>query len=1359
MSSASASSSQSSRSSGSTPAPRISKRMNTGTMLQKPSNHASSQTDLSLLGGSMSNLHRGGKKFHDKLSMMRWIQNFTGPGCDPTSVLLQRADLEELLLQPSLPFSVISELMKIFGHPDFREQGHTDRVLQIVAESPLIRNPKNLKAYIIKLSGAPSPATYAYQENLSNVLDVIADIMERYPQFTEILGLDLLQISSAKIAASYPKHIFDSSQRIIRRGKELLGTASSQPSFSPSATAASLAFSSGRSSPAHSDILHTLSQQLKALEVMKSDDSDASDSSNDSSDEDLTDEEDEDDDDDEPLPSDFRRLPLFPTPSEIMADPDDLAKRLSRNITHGKYESLTHYLDTHFRLLREDALSSIRDGIKSWRTEVASAPSLKPKPSEVSFYHSVRLTGICPTFSGIVYRISFQLSDPSMGKRKAVDTVLVDWRRSQRLLYGSLLCLSPDGFKTLIWATVANRDVSLLSMSQEVDIKFADEAHTLLDPSLSYVMVESTSTYYEAYRHVLSALKTANIHTFPFLEYLVHSKTSIDSATYLKAGSSLYSLKNVFEGDSAAEFDILAPWPSLPTSMDDSQLDAVKNALTKEISVIQGPPGTGKTFVGLKVMRALLDNRGARGLGANGPILVVCFTNHALDQFLEGIMQFEANVVRIGSRSKSELLKERNLKSLLMEMNMHTNEHTKTRKQMLSSMKDLQETIEERYLDLAKTSLSSSDLFAAISDEDNDEDDDALISSLFGKSLGLDSTSEAVIIENWLGCSPSELLKAFQSSSTSTPAQRHQAEQFEAEFPSLATAASLGAPVTPSTHSIEDEIIDEIDEEKEDEMEERREDLYDVPGFSLKMMRLSPETSIKGVADDENTLPLHILECSNVWKLPKTDRHRLYLYWLSRFRNRVVTPDLVEMCEKYEHLCLQKQVVDQDAQIQLLMSSAVIGLTTTGVAKFQKLIRAVGPSIVVVEEAAEVLEAHIVTALTPSTKQLILIGDHEQLRPSTAVHRLAIKYKLDVSLFERLINNGFPVHSLSRQRRMRPEISRLLMSIYPHLSNHPDVLSPPNIKGVGSNVYFIDHIHLEGADSEHGVSKHNHHEATFLGRFAAHLLYQGYHERQITILTAYSGQVKLIRQELRARNILGVYVTSVDNYQGQENDIICLSLVRSNPQGTIGFLNTSNRICVALSRARIGLYIMGNASQLDSSNNPVWRFILAQLRTNHAIGTQLTLCCQNHPEKMAKVSTAVDFDCHSADGGCELPCSATLPCGHPCSRFCHPFSHDQVLCMRPCEHFFPECGHRCLKRCHQECLSCEIPVVRTLHCGHECSMLCSDDPPPCNHPITVVLPCSHSVTTLCMHINPAPSTQKAPRLIECPQCTNNAVHT
>ena len=94
---------------------------------------------------------------------------------------------------------------------------------------------------------------------------------------------------------------------------------------------------------------------------------------------------------------------------------------------------------------------------------------------------------------------------------------------------------------------------------------------------------------------------------------------------------------------------------------------------------------------------------------------------------------------------------------------------------------------------------------------------------------------------------------------------------------------------------------------------------------------------------------------------------------------------------------------------------------------------------------------------------MILIGDHQQLRPNPTVYDLAKKYKLEVSLFERMVKNKMPFQRLRLQHRMRPEISKMLDHIYfkPKLENHESVLNFENIKGVNRNMYFVDHDESE----------------------------------------------------------------------------------------------------------------------------------------------------------------------------------------------------------------------------------------------------------------------------------------------------------
>lgn len=133
----------------------------------------------------------------------------------------------------------------------------------------------------------------------------------------------------------------------------------------------------------------------------------------------------------------------------------------------------------------------------------------------------------------------------------------------------------------------------------------------------------------------------------PFTKYFIKCDPNIESPMYLRSVDSELDLTNLITSENRkSDFqgklicNILQPssWPSKETlGLDQSQYDALRLALTKEIAIIQGPPGTGKTFIGWKIAQVLLDNHQRWQIEDDcRPILVVCYTNHALDQFLEG---------------------------------------------------------------------------------------------------------------------------------------------------------------------------------------------------------------------------------------------------------------------------------------------------------------------------------------------------------------------------------------------------------------------------------------------------------------------------------------------------------------------------------------------------------------------------------------------------------------------------------------------------------------------------------------------------------------------------------------------------
>ena len=142
----------------------------------------------------------------------------------------------------------------------------------------------------------------------------------------------------------------------------------------------------------------------------------------------------------------------------------------------------------------------------------------------------------------------------------------------------------------------------------------------------------------------------------------------------------------------------------------------------------------------------------------------------------------------------------------------------------------------------------------------------------------------------------------------------------------------------------------------------------------------------------------------------------------------------------------------------------------------------------IVEEAAQILEAHMTTSLTKDVEHMILIGDHEQLRPSLNVHRLSYLFNLDISMFERLINNNFENVMLRSQRRMRPEISEIVRQIYPGLQDDQRVKNFSSVRGINNRNYLFFH-HLNPEDQISGMmSKTNPKEAEIIIRFVVYLM-------------------------------------------------------------------------------------------------------------------------------------------------------------------------------------------------------------------------------------------------------------------------------
>jgi helicase required for RNAi-mediated heterochromatin assembly 1 len=249
---------------------------------------------------------------------------------------------------------------------------------------------------------------------------------------------------------------------------------------------------------------------------------------------------------------------------------------------------------------------------------------------------------------------------------------------------------------------------------------------------------------------------------------------------------------------------------------------------------------------------------------------------------------------------------------------------------------------------------------------------------------------------------------------------------------------------------------------------------------------------------------------------------------------------------------------------------------------------------------------------------------------------------------------------------MVPEIRSLLFPIYgKKLQDHASVTDAnerPPVEGMGAcRLFFMNHDWPEARDDN--MSAYNATEARMVVNFFDYLVLNGHPSSKITILTFYHGQRKRIwgglvhHQRLRGCTFR---VVTVDSYQGEENDIVILSLVRNNFEGTMGFVANVNRVCVALSRAKRGFYMFGNSAML-ADNNGLWRKIIMRLwgrpprnggpPTQRRIGNRLPIVCSNHGKEIY-METPEDWE--ELYGGCDEKCEAVLPCGHPCRLTCHP---------------------------------------------------------------------------------------------------------
>ena len=263
---------------------------------------------------------------------------------------------------------------------------------------------------------------------------------------------------------------------------------------------------------------------------------------------------------------------------------------------------------------------------------------------------------------------------------------------------------------------------------------------------------------------------------------------------------------------------------------------------------------------------------------------------------------------------------------------------------------------------------------------------------------------------------------------------------------------------------------------------------------------------------------------------------------------------------------------------------------------------------VFVDEAAQALEAACWIAIRKADR-VILAGDHCQLPPTVKCVEAA-RQGLGHTLMQAVVKNKPDAVSLLKvQYRMNDAIMRFSSDWFygGMLQSAPEVryrsildfdtpIEWVNTEGMDCNEEFVGDSYgrINKAEAELSVGQLKNY-ITKIGR-------ERFLEERIDVglISPYKAQVQFLRQLLKKDSFFKPYrsaitVNTVDGFQGQERDVILISLVRANEEGQIGFLNDLRRMNVAITRARMKLIILGDASTL--TRHPFYRKLYGYIGT------------------------------------------------------------------------------------------------------------------------------------------------------------------
>jgi len=320
--------------------------------------------------------------------------------------------------------------------------------------------------------------------------------------------------------------------------------------------------------------------------------------------------------------------------------------------------------------------------------------------------------------------------------------------------------------------------------------------------------------------------------------------------------------------------------------------------------------------------------------------------------------------------------------------------------------------------------------------------------------------------------------------------------------------------------------------------------------------------------------------------------------------------------DEARNLLKEVERIEQFLLDDLLAKAQVITATLVGANHYT--IRNLRFRTAVIDEAGQALEpASWIPVL--KTQRLILAGDHCQL-PPTVKSEEAARGGLGATLLEKnVLLHPEAVVLLDQQYRMHTMIMGYSSRVFyqDRLKAHPSVAGHLLFAG-DIPLSFVDTAGCGFDERQEGSGLSNPEEAAFLIKHAAQLVTEleshdrGNHDfPSIAIVSPYRLQVQVLQELLKHSSILqrhahSISVNTIDSFQGQERDIVYISMTRSNTDSRIGFLADIRRMNVAMTRARRKLVIIGDSGTLSQSKFYADFIAYAELQNAYMSAWELT---------------------------------------------------------------------------------------------------------------------------------------------------------